>query len=116
MHVIECLLNAEDPHRGFAPDPGRITEVLFPRGPGVRVDTHVTDGYLFPPYYDSLLAKLIVRAHDREAAIDAMLGALAATRIVGVTTTADLHDHVLRHPDFRAGGVTTSWLETVWPR
>lgn len=115
VHVIECRLNAEDPHHGFAPSPGRITTAEFARGPGVRVDTHVTGGYLFPPYYDSLLAKLIVRAHSREAAIEAMLGALDATRIDGVTTTRDVHAHVLHHPDFRAGGVTTTWLETVWP-
>ncbi|WUH98332.1 ATP-grasp domain-containing protein [Spirillospora sp. NBC_00431] len=115
VHVLECRLNAEDPHQGFRPSPGRITAAEFPRGPGVRVDTHVTGGYLFPPYYDSLLAKLVVRAHDRDAAVDAMLGALAGTRVAGVRTTRDLHEHVLRHPDFRAGGVTTRWLDTVWP-
>ena len=114
-HVIECRLNAEDPALGFAPSPGRITELEFPRGPGVRVDTHVVDGSLFPPYYDSLLAKLIVRAHSRDAAVEAMLGALRATRISGVTTTRDLHEHVLAHPVFRAGRVTTGWLESVWP-
>jgi acetyl-CoA carboxylase biotin carboxylase subunit len=114
-HVIECRLNAEDPTRGFAPAPGRITELEFPRGPGVRVDTHVTAGSVFPPYYDSLLAKLVVRAHDRDAAVEAMLGALRATRIAGVATTRELQEHVLGRPEFRAGGVTTGWLDTVWP-
>ncbi|MGY1602262.1 acetyl-CoA carboxylase biotin carboxylase subunit [Geodermatophilus sp. SYSU D00815] len=114
-HVLECRLNAEDPHAGFRPSPGRVTAVRFPRGPGIRVDTHVTDGYLFPPFYDSLLAKLVVRAHSREAAIDAMLAALAATGIDGVETTRAVHEAVLAHPDFRAGGVPTRWLETIWP-
>jgi acetyl-CoA carboxylase biotin carboxylase subunit len=110
-HVIECRLNAEDPARDFAPGPGRITAVEWPRGPGVRVDTHVGAGYLFPPHYDSLLAKLVVRAHSRGAAIEAMRAALRATRVDGVPTTRDLHEQVLGHPDFRAGGVTTGWLE-----
>ena len=115
VHVIECRLNAEDPHDGFRPSPGRITTAEFPRGPGVRIDTHVYGGYSFPPHYDSLLAKMIVRAHDRTAAVETMLGALRATHITGVATTADLHEHVLTQAAFRAGGVTTSWLETVWP-
>ena len=114
-HVIECRLNAEDPEQDFRPSPGRITQADFPRGPGIRVDTHVTAGYLFPPFYDSLLAKVIVRAHSREAAIDAMQAALSATTITGVTTTAAVHHAVLSDPAFRAGGVPTSWLETVWP-
>jgi acetyl-CoA carboxylase biotin carboxylase subunit len=114
-HVIECRITAEDPAADFRPSPGRITAVEWPLGPGVRVDTHVFDGYLFPPYYDSLLAKVIVRAHDREAAVDAMLAALRSTRVEGVHTVTPVHEAVLTHPDFRRGGVTTEWLRSVWP-
>jgi acetyl-CoA carboxylase biotin carboxylase subunit len=114
-HVLECRINAEDPHTAFRPSPGRITRATFPAGPGVRVDTHVFDGYAFPPYYDSLLAKVIVRAHDRSAAVSAMRAAIDGVRVDGVATNVDLHRHVLDHPDFRDGGVTTEWLETVWP-
>ncbi|MGB3764836.1 MAG: acetyl-CoA carboxylase biotin carboxylase subunit, partial [Ornithinimicrobium sp.] len=115
VHVIECRLTAEDPRDSFRPSPGRIRSAEFPRGSGVRVDTHVYDGYLFPPFYDSLLAKLIVRSHDRDAAIAAMKAAVRNTRIDGVTTSAEVHTHVLNHPDFVAGGVTTEWLDTAWP-
>jgi acetyl-CoA carboxylase biotin carboxylase subunit len=114
-HVIECRITAEDPHRGFLPSPGRITRARFPAGPGVRVDTHVRDGHEFPPYYDSLLAKLVVRAHDRTAAVAAMRAALDDLVVEGVATSADVHRAVLDHPDFRAGGVTTAWLDGVWP-
>lgn len=114
-HVIECRVTAEDPAADFRPSPGRVTEVEWPRGPGVRVDTHVFDGYLFPPYYDSLLAKLIVRAGDRASAVDAMRAALRTTRIEGVSTAIPVHEAVLSHPDFEAGGVTTQWLPAAWP-
>jgi acetyl-CoA carboxylase, biotin carboxylase subunit len=114
-HVIECRITAEDPHRGFRPSPGTITRARFPAGPGVRVDTHVHDGHVFPPYYDSLLAKLVVRAHDRDAAVAAMRAALDGVVVEGVATSADVHRAVLDHPDFRAGGVTTAWLDGVWP-
>ncbi|MCH1865500.1 acetyl/propionyl/methylcrotonyl-CoA carboxylase subunit alpha [Nocardioides sp. CFH 31398] len=114
-HVIECRITSEDPAADFRPTPGRITAVEWPRGPGVRIDTHVHEGYLFPPYYDSLLAKVIVRAHDREAAVDGMLAALRATRVEGVSTVTPVHEAVLSHPDFRAGGVTTQWLPAAWP-
>jgi acetyl-CoA carboxylase biotin carboxylase subunit len=115
VHVIECRINAEDPFAGFRPTPGRIVRAEFPRGPGVRVETHVYDGYVFPPYYDSLVAKIIVRAYDRAAAIDAMQAALANTVIDGIETTRALHQHVLQKKAFRDGGVPTSWLETAWP-
>lgn len=114
-HVIECRITAEDPEADFRPSPGRITALEWPWGPGVRVDTHVYEGYLFPPYYDSLLAKLIVRACDREAAVDGMLAALRTTRVEGVSTVTAVHEAVLGHPDFRAGGVTTQWLPAAWP-
>ncbi|WP_248963024.1 acetyl-CoA carboxylase biotin carboxylase subunit [Sphaerisporangium perillae] len=115
VHVLECRLNAEDPYAGFRPAPGRITRVTFPRGPGIRIESHVYEGYLLPPYYDSLLGKVIVRARNRVEAIDAMLAAVRATEINGVTTTAPLHEFVLAHPDFRASAVETRWLDTVWP-
>ena len=112
--VIELRLNVEDPHDGFRPSPGTIDRADWPRGPGIRVDTHVYDGYRFPPYYDSLMAKLIIRAHDRPAAVAAALAAADNTRIDGVRTTLPLHRHVLAHPDFVAGGVSTSWFGPMW--
>jgi acetyl-CoA carboxylase biotin carboxylase subunit len=114
-HVVECRLTAEDPHAGFRPGPGRITRLDLPRGPGVRVDTHLYEGYLFPPHYDSLMAKIVVRAHSRADAVAGALAAVEATVIEGVPSSADVHRTVLAHPDFRAGGVTTGWLATVWP-
>ncbi|GAA1032206.1 acetyl-CoA carboxylase biotin carboxylase subunit [Virgisporangium ochraceum] len=114
-HVVECRLTAEDPWHDFRRSPGRITRLDLPRGPGVRVDTHVYESYLFPPYYDSLLAKVIVRGHDRAAAVAGALAAVDAIRVDGVATCADVHRVVLAHPDFRAGGVTTGWLAGVWP-
>jgi acetyl-CoA carboxylase biotin carboxylase subunit len=114
-HVIECRLTAEDPHTDFRPSPGRITRLDLPHGPGIRVDTHVYENYLFPPYYDSLMAKIIVRAHDRDAAVARTRAAIEATVIEGVDTTKDVHRFVLDHPAFRRGGVTTEWLDEVWP-
>ncbi|WP_298044916.1 biotin carboxylase N-terminal domain-containing protein [uncultured Citricoccus sp.] len=112
--AIEVRVNAEDPDRDFRPAPGRITTVSWPRGPGIRVDTHLRDEYSFPPFYDSLMAKLIVRAHDRAAAVGALESAVRRTRIDGVVTTLPLHEHVLNHPDFRAGGVPTTWFGPLW--
>jgi acetyl-CoA carboxylase biotin carboxylase subunit len=114
-HVIECRLTAEDPYTDFRPSPGRIKHVDFPHGPGIRIDTHIFEGYLFPPYYDSLMAKIIVRANDRAAAVESMRAAIEGTVIEGVNTTADVHRFILDHPAFRKGGVTTEWLEEVWP-
>lgn len=114
--VIECRITAEDPAADFRPAPGRIGQVRFPGGPGVRVDTHVFDGHLFPPFYDSLLAKIIVRSHDRDSAVDAMVAALRGTRVDGISTVVPVHLAVLGHPDFRRGGVTTQWLPAAWPR
>lgn len=114
-HVIECRLTAEDPYADFRPSPGRITRADFPHGPGIRIDTHIFEDYLFPPYYDSLMAKIIVRAHDRTAAVESMRAAIEGTVIEGANTTADVHRFVLDHPAFRKGGVTTEWLDEVWP-
>ncbi len=110
-HVIECRINAEDPARAFQPSPGRISAFHPPGGPGVRLDTHVYAGYTVPPYYDSLLAKLIVQGRDREEALRRMHMALESFIIEGVTTTAPFLARVIMHPEFRAGQVDTKWLE-----
>lgn len=110
-HVIECRVNAEDPARAFQPSPGRITAFHPPGGPGVRLDTHVYAGYTVPPYYDSLLAKLIVQGRDREEALCRMHMALESFIIEGVTTTAPFLARVMMHPEFRAGKVDTKWME-----
>jgi acetyl-CoA carboxylase biotin carboxylase subunit len=110
-HVIECRINAEDPARGFQPSPGRIDVFHPPGGPGVRLDTHVYAGYVVPPYYDSLLAKLIVQGRDREEALRRMHMALESFIIEGVTTTSGFLSRVMEHPEFRAGRFDTKFLE-----
>lgn len=112
--AIEVRINAEDPAQDFRPSPGKISSVTWPRGPGIRVDTHIRDGYAFPPYYDSLMAKLIVRAHDRAAAVESLASAVRRTQIDGVATTLSMHDYVLNHPDFSTGSVPTTWFGPVW--
>ncbi|MFD1147262.1 acetyl-CoA carboxylase biotin carboxylase subunit [Saccharothrix hoggarensis] len=111
-HAVECRINAEDPDRAFAPTPGRVEHLLPPGGPGVRVDSHVVPGGSIPPYYDSLIAKLVVWGEDRDAALARMRRALAEYRISGpgLSTTVDFHRGVLDHPEFRLGGVTTDFL------
>ena len=110
-HAIECRINAEDPYRNFQPCPGLITAYHPPGGPGVRVDTHVYAGYTVPPYYDSLLAKVIVHGNDREEALTRMGQALDSFILEGVTTTIPFLARVIRHPDFVAGKVDTRFLE-----
>jgi len=110
-HVIECRINAEDPARSFQPSPGRITAYYPPGGPGVRLDTHIYDGYVVPPYYDSLLAKLVVQGRDRAEAIRRMQIALDSFIIEGVTTTASFLGRVLSHESFQRGEVDTKFLE-----
>jgi acetyl-CoA carboxylase biotin carboxylase subunit len=110
-HAIECRVNAEDPARNFQPSPGTITAYHPPGGPGVRVDTHIYDGYTVPPYYDSLLAKVIVHGNTRQEALARMRQALDSFIIEGVTTTIPFLSRVLRHPDFIAGTVDTKFLE-----
>jgi acetyl-CoA carboxylase biotin carboxylase subunit len=110
-HAMECRVNAEDPARNFQPSPGLITAYHPPGGPGVRVDTHIYDGYTVPPYYDSLLAKVIVHGNDRAEAIARMRQALDSFIIEGVTTTIPFLSRVMRHPDFVAGTVDTKFLE-----
>lgn len=116
--AIECRVNAEDPEREFAPAPGTLTECVLPAGPFVRVDTHIAAGYAVPPHYDSLLAKVVVWAPDRPAAIDRMRRALAETTIAGAgvaTTTDFLHD-ILDHPRFRAAAHDTSLIGSLTAR
>ena len=110
-HSIEVRINAEDPYRNFQPSPGVITAYHPPGGPGVRVDTHVYAGYTVPPYYDSLLAKLIVHGRDRAEALARMGLALDTFILEGVTTTIPFLARVIRHPDFVAGTVDTKFLE-----
>jgi acetyl-CoA carboxylase biotin carboxylase subunit len=110
-HVIECRVNAEDPVRNFQPSPGHISTFHPPGGPGVRLDTHVYAGYTVPPYYDSLIAKLIVQGRDREEALKRMQLALETFVIEGVATTMPFLARVMQHPQFQAGDVDTKWLE-----
>lgn len=109
-HAIECRLNAEDSLQDFRPCPGTVTGATFPAGAGIRVDTHIEAGSRVPPYYDSLLAKLIVHGRDRAEAIARLQRALAACDIAGVPTNLDLHRLILTDPDFIAGGVNTRFL------
>jgi acetyl-CoA carboxylase biotin carboxylase subunit len=110
-HAIECRINAEDPARNFAPSPGTIHTFHPPGGPGVRVDTHVYAGYRVPPYYDSLLGKLIVHGSNREEAIARMRNALDTFVLEGVHTTIPFLLEVLQSPEFVSGQVDTKFLE-----
>ena len=110
-HVIECRVNAEDPARNFQPSPGRIDVFHPPGGPGVRLDTHVYTGYSVPPYYDSLLAKLICQGRDRDEAIRRMQIALESFIVEGVTTTIPFLARVMHNAEFQAGKVDTKFLE-----
>lgn len=110
-HAIEVRINAEDPARDFAPHPGRIASLELPGGPGVRIDTALYAGYEVPPFYDSLLMKLIARGRDREEALARLERALAELAIGGIPTTAGLHRALVRTPEVRAWDVHTAWLE-----
>ncbi len=109
--AIECRINAEDPDRNFQPCPGRIETMYIPGGLGVRVDSHAHPGYVVPPHYDSMIAKLIVHQPTRDQAIETMLRALSEMRISGIKTTANFHKTVLKQPEFVAGTVDTKWVE-----
>ena len=110
-HAIECRINAEDPDKNFRPHPGRISGYLPPGGPGVRMDSHVYTDYEIPPYYDSLIGKLIVWGPDRETAIKRMKRALRECAITGVPTTIGFHQKILATPAFLAGEVYTNFIE-----
>jgi acetyl-CoA carboxylase biotin carboxylase subunit len=111
MHSIECRINAEDPYNGFRPAPGRVTTFHAPGGHGVRMDTHVYAGYMIPPNYDSMIAKLIVTAQTREEAINKMKRALDEFVIEGIKTTIPFHRQLMDHPDYVAGNYTTKFME-----
>jgi len=111
MHAIECRINAEDPYNDFRPSPGKITTLHTPGGHGVRVDSHVYAGYVIPPYYDSMIAKLISVAQTRDEAIDTMSRALSEYVIEGVKTTIPFHQQLMQNEDFRKGNFTTKFLE-----
>ncbi len=112
MHAIECRINAEDPYNDFRPSPGKITVLHTPGGHGVRVDSHVYAGYVIPPFYDSMIGKLITVAQTREEAIDTMYRALSEYVIEGVKTTIPFHLQLMQNEDFRKGNFTTKFLET----
>lgn len=112
LHSIECRINAEDPYNGFRPSPGKITTFHAPGGHGVRLDTNVYAGYVIPPYYDSMIAKLITTAQTREEAINKMKRALDEFIIEGIKTTIPFHRQLMDHPDYVAGNYTTKFMES----
>ena len=111
LHSIECRINAEDPMNDFRPSPGKITTLHMPGGHGVRLDTHVYGGYVIPPNYDSMIAKLITTAQTREEAINKMRRALDEFVIEGIKTTIPFHRQLMDHPDYLAGNYTTKFME-----
>jgi len=111
LHAIECRINAEDPYNNFRPSPGTITTLHTPGGHGIRLDTHVYSGYIIPPHYDSMIAKLITTAQTREEAINKMKRALDEFVIEGVKTTIPFHRQLMDHPDYLAGNYTTKFME-----
>ncbi len=115
-HAIEIRINAEDPARGFVPSPGLVTRFRPPLGPGVRVDTAVVEGASIPPYYDSMIAKVIVRDDDRPAAISRAVRALEELEVEGIPTTRALALDILRSPEFQGGDYSTSYLEEMEER
>jgi acetyl-CoA carboxylase biotin carboxylase subunit len=113
--AIECRINAEDPFAGWLPSPGTITGLRAPAGPWVRDDSGVYEGFTVPRYYDTLMSKLIVWGVDRAAAIARMARALAEYKVVGVKTSIPVLERIIAHDDFRAGRISTAFLERVLP-
>jgi acetyl-CoA carboxylase biotin carboxylase subunit len=114
--AIECRINAEDPANYFRPSPGQVREVVWPSGDGIRVDTHIAAGSRIPPFYDSLLAKIIAHGPDRAVAVTRLRHAIAATRLVGVHTNLSFHEVVLADPEFQQGGFDTGFLARLLER
>lgn len=112
IHAIECRINAEDPYNDFRPCPGKITNLHTPGGHGVRVDSHIYASYTIPPYYDSMIAKVIAVAQTREEAINTMERALSEYVIEGIKTTIPFHIQLMKNEDFRKGNFTTKFIET----
>ena len=112
MYAIECRINAEDPYNDFRPSPGKITNLHQPGGHGIRIDSHVYGGYVIPPYYDSMIAKIIAVARTREEAISTMSRALSEYVIEGVKTTIPFHQQLMKNEDFISGNFNTKFLES----
>ena len=112
-HAIECRINAEDWERNFMPNPGQISDIHFPGGPGIRVDTHMYAQYRIPPFYDSLIAKLIAFGKDREEALKRLERALNEFVVEGIKTTVPFHQRLIQHPDIRSGNFDTGFLDRV---
>ncbi len=112
MYAIECRINAEDPYNDFRPSPGKITNLHQPGGHGIRIDSHVYAGYVIPPYYDSMIAKIIAVARTRQEAINTMSRALSEYVIEGVKTTIPFHQQLMKNEDFISGNFNTKFLET----
>jgi acetyl-CoA carboxylase biotin carboxylase subunit len=113
LHAIQCRINAEDPAKGFQPSPGRIAFYYAPGGRGVRIDSHAYTGYIVPPYYDSMIAKLITVGATRQSAIDRMRRALDEYYITGIKTTVPFHSAIMRSAEFRNGKYDTGFVERV---
>ena len=111
-HAIECRINAENPWKNFRPSPGTITDLHLPGGQGIRVDTGIYNGYQIPPYYDSMLAKLIVHGNNREEAIAKMKSALGEMIIQGVDTNVDYQFEIMNDPDYQKGVFDIGFLES----
>jgi len=112
-HAIECRINAEDPEKGFIPNPGKILAFHVPGGPGIRVDTHVYAGYLIPPFYDSMLAKLIAFGHTRREAIVRLKRGLSEFVIEGIKTTIPFHQEIIENEEFLQGNINTSFVDLL---
>ena len=114
--AVECRVNAEDHRNEFRPSPGRVREVSWPAGEGIRVDTHIVAGSDIPPFYDSLMGKIIARGPDRADALSRLRAAIAATRIIGVRSNLGFHRAVLEDREFQAGAVDTGFVDRLYAR
>ncbi|MGL4513108.1 MAG: acetyl-CoA carboxylase biotin carboxylase subunit [Lacipirellulaceae bacterium] len=115
-HAIECRINAEDPARNFQPSPGKIDRLIVPGGFGVRFESHAHTGYVVPPYYDSMIGKLLVHQPTRQEAIASMLRALSELRVEGIKTTVPLHQEILRHTAFSEARIDTTFVERTFTK
>ncbi|MCS7180950.1 MAG: acetyl-CoA carboxylase biotin carboxylase subunit, partial [bacterium] len=112
-HSIECRINAEDSENNFLPSPGKIKKLILPTGPGIRIDTHIYEGYVVPPYYDSLIMKLITYGRTREEAIERMKRALEEIVIEGIKTTIPLYRKIISHPLFLSGRYYVGFVDKI---
>ena len=110
-HAIECRINAESPENNFLPSPGRIVQWIAPQGDNIRLDSHCFPGYVVPPFYDSLLGKIIVKGNSRSEAVAEMSAALGRFQISGIHTNIPFHRRILDHPDYQTGEINTQWIE-----